>query len=53
VSNKVIGYPIVASTLYAATVISLCRAEKVGLKAMKFYQDMKGVNAQKYENLNK
>jgi len=46
------GFPLVATTLYTASFISLCRAEKLGLKAMKFYQDLKGVNAQKYENLN-
>jgi hypothetical protein len=53
VNNKVIGYPLVATSLYTASFISLCRAEKFGLKLMKFYQDLKGVNAQKYENLNK
>jgi len=52
IASSFLGYPLVASTLYAASVISLCRAEKYGLKIMKFYQDMKGVNAQKYENLN-
>ena len=51
--NKAIGFPLVATTLYTGSFISLCRAEKVGLKLMKFYQDLKGVNAQKYENLNK
>lgn len=49
--NK-LGFPFLSTILYGASFGNLFRAEKCGLKLRKFYEDMKGINSQKYENLN-
>ena len=39
--------------LFGASFVSLFRAERYLLKLRKLYEDVYGVNTQKYENLNK